>query len=121
MNKLEAIKKTLELATPEPWHFDNETGNIFRAGTDHGLGMMVSFEDAQLVANAPADIKWLLEVVRRMKPLVEEHLDTLECICDAMHYCEDDRTTCKVDGYCGVRALLAKINGEEETPPKEDR
>ena len=66
---LEDIKKRLEAATPGPWEISCDTlvmaEDIYITEIDsHG-------DDAELIANAPTDIAWLIAEVERLHNVVD--------------------------------------------------
>lgn len=97
-DRIAVIKARLEAATPGPWrHFPPPTNRLVAGGDD--LDVEVAHcrvrsgaGDAELIANAPADIAYLLDLVGRMLPLIN-HSERAECPM-AFHRSDGEECTC---------------------------
>ena len=81
--EIESIRARLNAATPGPWkaikYYKNQLSN--GAGPDWGLEGVRSFEDADLCAHAPTDLRALLAEVERLNHnfvQTERHSQILE-------------------------------------------
>jgi hypothetical protein len=72
--EIESIQQRLDAATPGPWkaikYYKNQLAN--GAGPDWGLEGVRSFEDADLCAHAPTDLRALLDEVERLNSKVKK-------------------------------------------------
>lgn len=92
MFNLQPIKDRLVLATPGPWKVSPsvrpknvtavaEVAHIFILAPAHPL--RVSTVDANLIANAPADLAALVAEVERLREAIEAHQEKLTA--DSLH------------------------------------
>lgn len=89
--RLASIEARLDAATPGPWEFD-ETTSIIDAGEVSVAHVHITHDDsgsanADLIAHAPADLRYLLDRVRELEKTVDalelRHMDR-----DAQDYYE---------------------------------
>jgi hypothetical protein len=70
-DRMEAIEGRLAKATPGPWHAQQarypDLGEGWSVHTADGEILRPTLENAELVANAPADLLWLIERVRDLE------------------------------------------------------
>lgn len=75
MDRVEAIKDRLEKATPGPWEVGRQSGEPYVRGDKGGTTVMLfapcQMEDAELIAHAPEDIRFLLEENKRLREALE--------------------------------------------------
>ena len=69
--RIKEIRERLGAATPGPWSvldLSDETGTDYTVeGSDVQIGPVWALADAAFIANAPADIAYLLEQVERLE------------------------------------------------------
>ena len=89
MTRIDEIRERLDKARPGPWHLHSqEGGNIHditgRVDDEHGVIIYAECEssDADLIANAPADLAWLLDAVARRDARCEDLAVKLNAIRD---------------------------------------
>ena len=72
--ELDSIRARLNATTPGPWkaikYYKNQLAN--GAGPDWGLEGVRTFEDADLCAHAPTDLRALLDEVERLDSKVKK-------------------------------------------------
>lgn len=110
MTRIDEIRKRLEAATLGPWtkHGDGDKSvyhikvidkdergrrrhRFIAACSSHGCN---NKEDAEFIANAPEDIRFLLDRVKELEDLLSEWHENNGCICDGptepCYYCRTE-------------------------------
>jgi len=71
--RIDEIRERLDKATPGPWHLHSQEGGDIhditgRVDDEHGVIIYAECEssDADLIANAPADLAWCLRKIERL-------------------------------------------------------
>lgn len=109
-NQIAAIKARLSAATPGPWqHFPPPTNRLVAGGTNFetevaNCRVVAGHADAELIANAPADIEFLLAENRQLRRLVISLRTACEYALDTRDLGDLQRT---IDASAGVRSEVA--------------
>ena len=79
VNKIEEIKKSLEVASPSPWEIlYGERGNIhIHHDVQEVLWDVSNIENARLIAKSPEYIEYLLNETDRLRKALEEVQQTV--------------------------------------------